>query len=170
MDTGYVFVFLAIPVVLLLSLFLVFKQVTAKTRKTYWISLGLFMLLGVAMLTMVNVSGIVPELPKRPAPDVGRIFSQVPVAQLVLLALAAAIWMIGVPFLIIRQTRKAGRSLWAYLNPLNPPFRDFDAEAWKIFGLLAVSSLTLGMAAVSLSPDASVVPNDPPPTDARAGP
>ena len=153
----------AIPIVALLSFFLIIKWSFAKTHKSYWMYIALLVLLGGLMMVLVNVSGIFPqkelaEMTKRPVPEFGQIISQLPSAQVILLALACAIWIIGGNVLFFWYKRRAGRSWWACLNPFGPVFRDFDAKAWKILGLLLLSALALAMAGVSLPREASGIP------------
>ncbi len=149
----------AIPISVLLAFFLVIKWSFAKTQKAYWTYLALFMLLGGLMMALVNASDFFPreklaEAAKHPVPDPGQILAQLPVAQVVLLGLAGAVWVIGGNILIIWQGRKAGRSWWACLNPFRPIFRDFDAKAWKILGLLLLVGLALAMAGGSIRQEA----------------
>ena len=76
--------------------------------------------------------------PPLPSPD--ELVSQMPREQWVPFALAAAVWMLGVPTLIILQGRKVGRD-WRDCFSASPFFRDFDVTAWVIFAALVVSSL-----------------------------
>ena len=85
-----------------------------------------------------------------PLPSPEELFLRMPGEQWVPLALAAAVWMLGVPALIILQGRKVGRP-WRESFLAHPFYRDFDVTAWVIFGVLVVSSLWLGSLALSHS-------------------
>lgn len=78
--------------------------------------------------------------PPLPSPD--ELVSQMPRQQWVPFALAAAVWILGVPALIILQGRRVGRP-WRDCFSASPFHRDFDVTAWLIFAALVVSSLWL---------------------------
>lgn len=139
-----------------LVVFLIIKLMFARTHKAYWTYMALLAVIGVLALILVNQSDFVTEadwaeVEKQPPPDFGRLLSQMPIVQVVLLALAGGLWIVGGNVLIVWQKRKAGRSWMEAFNPFGPVFRDFDGKAWKILGFLVFASMVLGMAAISMT-------------------
>jgi len=163
MDAVSGFWFAAIPIALVILAVLLFKQLFAKTHKSYWMYTALLVIAGFVIFVIVNTSGIIPEaelreMASRPPPSLGEFTSRMPVLQIVLLVLAGGVWIIGANFLTVWQRRKTGRSWWVSLNPFGPVFRDFDRKAWAIFGLLLLSSMVLAMLALSIPPEGKDVP------------
>ena len=85
-----------------------------------------------------------------PIPSPEDLVSQMPSEQWQTLVLAAAVWILGVPALIILQGRKVGRP-WRDCFSASPFYRDFGVTAWVIFAALVISSLWLGSVALTHS-------------------
>jgi hypothetical protein len=157
----------ALVTLLPVGLYLFFKMFTAKTRKAHWGYFALTMLLGTILMSILDASGWIPSkeaFEQRPAetPAPLEAFSRLPTPFLVTIGLAAIIWCGGANLVLIRQRRKAGRSWWESLNPLNPPFREMDGKAWIQIALLAILAFAVVSVGVDLAevtrPDATASP------------
>lgn len=51
--------------------------------------------------------------------------------------------------LLQSQNRRLGRKWWQGMNPLDPPFKDFNRREWIILGILAIAAMALAVAAVN---------------------
>jgi hypothetical protein len=151
LDIAFIAVFVAALVVAPLAWF---RMLKAKTRAQYFKAIALFVLPILVTFSLGNLSSFkspspVPQAPA-PAPTLEQAFSGFTFAQGVLLALAAVIWIGGGNLLLWRIHRRAGRSFWSAMNPLNPPFRDFVGRDWVMLAALAAASMVLGSIALGL--------------------
>ena len=142
-----------IPVAFVSFFFIVF----ARTRRTYWISIGLFVVPILLVLWLAELSGLSvfpsvstprdPSLVDNSIPDM---LGMLPGSQLLLIALAALIWVGGGYVLFWKHCRRVGKSWWTALNPLDPPMKDFNAKEWSAAGLLLVLSMFFGWLALAM--------------------
>jgi hypothetical protein len=145
-SIGQSWIFGAIAVALPVLFFLFFKTMTAKSRKTYFVGTALIAVIMLSFFAIMTESGLMPSLEEvrqhqAEAPPLKEVLSNVPTSVSVAFGFTAVIWIGGGNWILIRQTRKAGRRWWEYLNPLNPPFRDMDWKAWAQMALLGVFAL-----------------------------
>lgn len=129
-----------------------FRIVRAKTRAAYWKNIVLFAAPILLVFFFANGAGLMPETPTPPPtpPSAEKIFEQMPTGQLVLLGAAALIWIGGGNVLFHIHNRRLGKKWWQALNPLDPPFKDFNTREWLILGVLLAGSMGLGILAISL--------------------
>ena len=122
-----------------------FRMLRAKSRAVYWQSVALF--IGPMLLTFVlaQAAGLMPEVPapSGPPPSFQDVLGDLPTHQIVLLALAGLVWMGGGNLLLHLHRRRLGKTWWQTLNPLEPPFKDFNAREWWTLAGLVVTSLGL---------------------------
>lgn len=62
---------------------------------------------------------------------------------LILLGLAALIWLIGGNVLIALHYRRIGRSIWSGFKPFAFPFKNFNVWEWLCLVGLAIAALTI---------------------------
>jgi len=139
-----------------------FRMVTARDRKTYWKSIALFVGPILLVFVFAELGGLFPETnfenqPKieRPMidrPELNELFGAMPLLQKILLGAAGATWLIGGNLLFITHNRRTNKRWWHLLNPLNPPFKDFNGKEWLILVCLVVITMALSMAAISQNP------------------
>jgi len=131
-----------------------FRMVTAKDRKTYWKSIALFVGPILLVFAIAEIGGLFPEVdfqsqPLPEPPMAGDVLAKMPFSQKVLLAAAAVSWIGGLSVLFVLHNKRTNKRWWHQLNPLNPPFKDFNGKEWTILlGLVAVT-MVLGMAGIS---------------------
>jgi len=128
-----------------------FRMVRAQTRSAYWKSMVFFAVPILLTILLGEASGLMPA-PKGPAPTLpaaGDLLAGIPTGQLILLSLAALLWIGGGNVLLYRHRRRLGKKWWQALNPFDPPFKDFNVTEWLILGGLVLSSL--GLAALAIS-------------------
>lgn len=128
-----------------------FRMVRAKTRAAYWKNMLFFAAPILLTVWLGAAAGLMPE-PKGPPPTLptpGNVLASMPTGQLILLSLAAVLWIGGGNLLLYRHRRRLGKKWWQDLNPLNPPFKDFNPVEWLILGGLVLGSL--GLAALAIS-------------------
>ena len=134
-----------------------FRMVTAKDRKTYWKSIFLFVLPILLLFAFANLVGLFPEIdnsmspPPKP-PEIGELFGPMPLSQKILLFGAGITWIVGGNILFIAHNRRMGKKWWYQLNPLNPPFKDFNRKEWSILVLLLIVAMALGIAGIAQNP------------------
>lgn len=97
-------------------------------------------------------AGLIPEVPapQTVAPGPQNVFEKMPTSQLILLAMVAAIWIGGGNLLFHYHNRRVGKKWWQAMNPLDPPFKDFNSREWLVLGGLVVVSLGLMAIAISI--------------------
>jgi hypothetical protein len=83
-------------------------------------------------------------------PAIRDAIANAPASTLILLALAAGIWVIGGHILVAFHYRRLGQPMWTGLKPFRVPFLKFNAKEWMILVLLAVVSLTLASVGLDL--------------------
>lgn len=131
-----------------------FRMLKAKTRPQYLKAIALFVLPILATFALGELSSFksAAPAPQAPAPTLTleQAFSGFSFAQGLLLALAAVIWIGGGNLLLWRIHKRAGRSFWRAMNPLNPPFRDFTGRDWFVLIVLAAASMSLAVIAMNL--------------------
>ena len=129
-----------------------FRTVRAKTRIEYWKNIALFAALILLVFLFANGADLMPEAPTPPPtrPSAQEVFGRMPTDQLILLAAAAILWIGGGNVLFQMHNRRLGKKWWQALNPLAPPFKDFNTREWLILGGLLVGSMGLGALAISL--------------------
>jgi hypothetical protein len=129
-----------------------FRMLRAKTPRAYLQNLALFAVPMLATFGLAQLTGFIdftapptntPSSSGRPKPT----FS---LAQAVLMALAACVWIGGGNVLMYRHTKRMGRSFWSNFNPLKSAFREFNPREWITFALLAAVALALGALAIAL--------------------
>jgi len=84
-------------------------------------------------------------------PQFMAIFANMPLGQMIFLALFAGTWLIGGNILVARHYKRIGKSPWSGLKPFAFPFTKFNAKEWLSLAVLAAVSLTFGAIALSLS-------------------
>jgi hypothetical protein len=128
-----------------------FRMVRAKTRAAYWKNIVLFAAPIFLVFLFANGAGLMPEAPTPPPtpPNAQDVFMRMPTHQLVLLAAAAILWVGGGNVLLQMHNRRLGKKWWQALNPVDPPFKDFNTREWLVLGALLVGSMGLGALAIS---------------------
>ena len=131
-----------------------YRMVRAKTRTAYWGNMGLFVGLILGVFLVADLAGFdtgisKPLPPSQNIPNFEQVFGQMPATHLALLIAAAVLWIGGGNLLFYLHNRRLGKRWWQALNPLDPPFKDFNGREWVVLGLLTVGSLALGAAAIS---------------------
>ena len=131
-----------------------YRMVRAKTRTAYWGNMGLFVGLILGVFLVADLAGFdtgisKPLPPPQNIPNFEQVFGQMPATHLALLIAAAVLWIGGGNLLFYLHNRRLGKRWWQALNPLDPPFKDFNGREWVVLGLLTVGSLALGAAAIS---------------------
>lgn len=129
-----------------------FRMVRAKTRTAYWKNIALFVGPILLVFLFANSAGLMPEAPTPPAnlPSPQNVFVNMPTGQLILLAIGVALWIGGGNLLFHFHNRRLGKKWWQAMNPLDPPFKDFNTREWLILGVLVVASLGLMALAISI--------------------
>jgi hypothetical protein len=79
------------------------------------------------------------------------IFANMPLGQMIFLALFAGTWLIGGNILVARHYKRVGKSPWSGFKPFAFPFTNFNAKEWLALALLAAVSLTFGAIALSIN-------------------
>lgn len=129
------------------------RIIRAKTRSAYWTNIGLFaapILLAFLFAELGGLrTGIADSSPAPPVPSVGDLVERMPAAQLALLITVGVLWIGGGNLLFHLHNRRLGKRWWQAMNPLNPPFKDFNPREWVILGALLAASL--GLVAVAPS-------------------
>ncbi len=130
-----------------------FRSLRAKSRTAYWTNTALFVVPIVLIFLFAKGADLVPALPAstQPAPGLDDVFGGLPMEQRILLGAAALIWIGGGNLLLHFQRRRIGKKWWQVLNPLDPPFKDFNRKDWFILAALAAVSMGLGMFAMYLN-------------------
>lgn len=134
-----------------------YRMVRAKTRAAYWANTGLFAgpFLGVflvAELAGFDTGFSTPPPSTQSVPSFEQVFGQMPPMQLGLLIATAVLWIGGVNMLFHFHRRRLGKRWWQALNPLDPPFKDFNGREWAALAVLTAGSMALVAAAISASP------------------
>lgn len=126
------------------------RMLTAKSQRTYLVSVASFVLPIIAVFSLGHLTGAVDfsapprnELPADFAPP------QLSWLQVALLSAAGCLWIVGGNVLMYRHTKRMGRSFWSILNPFQPQFRDFTGYEWASLAALAVVTLLLAALAVN---------------------
>jgi hypothetical protein len=134
-----VWLILIAPAFALIGIFLLYKILTAKTRKSYFGYFGLAMAFGMVASTILVNSGLMPlPPPGHPPQQAPRdVLASLPWHVIV----AGILWICGGNYILARQGRKAGLSWWEALNPFSPPFRYMNGGAWAKILLLAIVAL-----------------------------
>jgi hypothetical protein len=155
-------VFQALMVLMFVTAILVcpiawYRMVRAKTRTAYWGNMGLFAGLILGVFLVAELAGFdtglsTPPPPPQSVPGFEQVFGQMPTMQLGLLIAAAVLWIGGGNVLFHLHNRRLGKRWWQALNPLDPPFKDFNGREWAALAVLTVGSLALGAAAISAGP------------------
>ena len=129
-----------------------FRMVRARTRSAYWKNIALFAGPILLVFLLANGAGLMPETPPPPSvpPSPQDAFGKMPTSQVILLALVAAIWIGGGNLLFHFHNRRLGKKWWQAMNPLDPPFKDFNSQEWSILVALVVVSLGLIALAISI--------------------
>ena len=136
-----------------------FRMVTAQSRSTHWRNMLLFVAPILLVFLLANPEGLFdlwsPEADEIETPPVTERFARMPrgraillVPFAILLGLAAAVWIIGGNLLWLAHKRRTGKTWRQVLNPLDPPFKDYNAREWTWLVLLVVFTLVLGAAAI----------------------
>lgn len=134
-----------------------FRMVKARTRSAYWGNMGLFAGLILSVFVLAELAGFETGLGKSPPPprpdnpSFQDLVGQMPTIQIVLLSAAALLWIGGGNVLFYFHHRRLGKRWWQILNPLDPPFKDFNGREWAVLVALAVLSLALGQTAISVA-------------------
>lgn len=126
-------------------------MVRAQTRSAYWKNIALFATPILLTLALGKASGLMTEPvgPPPVLPPPGDVFAGMPTGQLILLSLAAMLWIGGGNVLLYRHRRRLGKKWWQALNPFDPPFKDFNTAEWLTLGGLVAGSFALGTLALS---------------------
>ena len=130
-----------------------YRMVRAKNRVDYWKNIVLFAIPILLALFLAKNSGLMKEAPSTPPPGMPsavEIFEKMPAEQILLIGLAALIWIGGGNFLFSMHNRRLGKKWWQALNPLEPPFKDFNSREWLILCALIASSMCVGVLAIAL--------------------
>lgn len=128
-----------------------FRMVRAQTRSAYWKNMVFFAAPMLLTFLLADAAGLMPEASAPPSaiPEVENVLAGMPTGQLILLSLAAVLWVGGGNVLLYRHRRRLGKKWWQALNPFDPPFKDFNTAEWLTLGGLAAGSFALGALAVS---------------------
>ena len=145
---GYLLAFILVGV-------LAKKWGLAGTAKAYWLFVPLLLLFFGLFLVILNQGGVIQngeiaDSVKSGTPNAEEFFSQLPVAKLVLMALAGAVWIVGWNIVVYRQLRKAGDSGWTLFTPFQTASYSLDAKAWKTLSVILLVGLVFVGAALSL--------------------
>lgn len=143
--TVFVFALLACPIAFI-------RVLRARTRLEYLKSAVLFIVPIVIAFELARRTGLLPGRqtpPTSEAQEVYVTFAQMPRIQLALVFIACGVWLVGANILFHRHAKRLGRTLRT-LNPLEPPFKDFNAAEWILPAALVVFTLGLGLLAASL--------------------
>jgi hypothetical protein len=129
-----------------------FRMVRAKTRAGYWKNIALFICPILLVFLFANAAGLMPEVQTPPPapPSAQDVFGKMPSSQVILLAVVAAVWIGGGNLLFHFHNRRLGKRWWQAMNPLNPPFKDFNSREWSILAALVTVSLGLMAFAISI--------------------
>lgn len=127
------------------------RMLTAKSQRTYVLSIALFVLPIVAVFALGHLTGAV-DFNTPPKNQLQADFAppQLSWVQTGLLSAAGCLWLVGGNVLMYRHTKRMGRSFWSILNPFKPQFRDFTGYEWASLGALVVVSLLLAGLAMNL--------------------
>lgn len=128
-----------------------FRMVKAQDRKTYWKNIALFTGPILLVFLVANTAGLFPELDFEShtapgPPELRDVPGAMPPLQKFYLGAAAATWLIGANVLFVTHNRRTKKKWWHQLNPLNPPFKDFNRREWAILLALTVVTMVFGMA------------------------
>lgn len=135
-----------------------FRVVRAKTRTAYWKNTALFVGPILLVFLFANSSGLMPEVPVPPPapPSPQDVFGRMSTSQVILLAMVVAVWIGGGNLLFHFHNRRLGKRWWQAMNPLDPPFKDFNSREWSILVALIIVSLGLMVLAISVCQPARV--------------
>jgi hypothetical protein len=127
------------------------RMLTAKTQRTYLLSIALFVLPILAVFGLGHLTGVV-DLSAPPNNQLPADFSPPHLSwvQEVLLYAAGCVWIIGGNVLMYRHKKRMGLSFWSIMNPFKPQFRAFSGYEWASLGALVVVTLALAGLAMSL--------------------
>ena len=133
-----------------------FRMIRAKNRKDYLKNIALFVLPILSVFLLAHLGGLIqfPDMAKAPplqVPSAQEIFSKMPTPQLILLGIAGCIWLIGGNILFFLHKRRVGKSWWQFMNPFEPPFKDFNGREWLVLIALIVSTFIFAGAAMSFN-------------------
>ena len=130
-----------------------FRIVRAKNRAAYWKNIALFVGPILLVFLFANAAGLMPEAPTPPPapPSPQDVFAKMPTSQVMLLALVAVVWIGGGNLLFYFHNRRLGKRWWQAMNPLDPPFKDFNSREWLILVALVIVSLGLMALAISVT-------------------
>jgi hypothetical protein len=127
------------------------RMLTAKSQRTYMLSVAFFVLPIVAVFGLGHLTGAVDfNAPPKNQLSAEVAYPQLSWIQLALLSTAGCLWILGSNLLMYRHTKRMGRSFWSILNPFKPQFRDFTRYEWASLGTLAAVSLLLAALAMSI--------------------
>ena len=148
-----------------------FRMIRAKSHKDYLKNIALFVLPILSVFLLAHLGGLMefPDMADASPPQVPLaqdIFSKMPTPQLVLLMIAGSIWLIGGNVLFFLHKRRVGKNWWQFMNPLEPPFKDFNGKEWSILIILVVSTFIVAGAAMSFNQPTSPSHNKSAPADA----
>jgi hypothetical protein len=137
--------FMAFVVAIVVSPIAWVRIIRAKNRKAYWGSMLLFAAPIVTTFLFASAAGLLPEAPAQPAtiPTVLSVLERLPHRQLVLLIIVAVVWVGGGNLLFYFHNRRLGKTWRQALNPLDPPFRDFNAREWVTLAVLFAVSMAV---------------------------
>lgn len=147
---------LTLLAVIVLLLYFGFKGMMAKTRRAYFVNYAVAAVIMLGTYAYLSAIGVIPSTEQiakgyQPPPSPEEVVPRLPLPLIVSIALAAVIWAGGVHYVVARQARKAGRSVWSILNPLNPPFRDLDGRSWLQIALVIILGFVVVSVGLSLS-------------------
>ena len=131
-----------------------FRMMRAKTRSAYWKNIALFVVPILMVFLFADYSGLTPKALKPPPVSLNfqDVFGRMPTAQRIAVIAMAVLWIGGGNLLFYLHSRRLGKRWWQVMNPLDPPFKDFDAREWLILLFLAVASLGIGASAIFSGP------------------
>lgn len=130
-----------------------FRIVLAKTRTAYWKNIALFTVPILLVFVFATNAGLMPvvTMPPPAPPSIENYFDQISTTQKALLIVAGVIWIGGGNLLFYFHKRRLGQKWWQGLNPLDPPFKDFNTQEWLILLGLVILSLSIGAAAINVT-------------------
>lgn len=132
-----------------------FRILRAKTTAEYLKNIALFVLPILTVFLLADAAGMVDFPASEPTafvavPPAADALPKLSTLQIILLAAAGTIRIVGGNVLMAHHRRRTGKRWWSPLNPLRPPFGDFNRKEWGILGGLACISMLLAIAALNV--------------------